>query len=358
MAAPIAPALPAIPSRSAPEADFDVKMFALFKWATDDFVSFMEAWRVYLETSSTIVDGALNGTTIGQTTPAAGAFTELDVVGNVVVGTPESWTFAASWRGIKVTARHALQATHSAGSVALSSNCAIGPSGWAYTFDAMAGNYTQSGGAHIFNRAVAGVEGDPVTFIETARFEDNGVFKPGADNSQSLGAAAKRWSVVHAGSGAINTSDERSKEQIADLDAAETRVAMAAKGLLKKFKFRDAVAAKGATARWHFGVIAQELASAFEAEGLDAFDYGLLCWDEWWEADVQVPAVYVDEITKLFDEEGNLLAEPITEAVLAEPARIERQTFESAETAPEGAERFDRYGVRYDELIAFILAAL
>ena len=77
MAAPIAPALPAIPSRSAPEADFDVKMFALFKWATDDFVSFMEAWRAYLETSSTIVDGALNGTTIGQTTPAAGAFTEL-----------------------------------------------------------------------------------------------------------------------------------------------------------------------------------------------------------------------------------------------------------------------------------------
>ncbi|UWS77982.1 pyocin knob domain-containing protein [Phaeobacter sp. G2] len=77
MAAPIAPALPAIPSRSAPEADFDVKMFALFKWATDDFVSFMEAWRSYLETSSTIVGGALNGTTIGQTTPAAGAFTEL-----------------------------------------------------------------------------------------------------------------------------------------------------------------------------------------------------------------------------------------------------------------------------------------
>jgi hypothetical protein len=77
MAAPIAPVSPDIPSRSAPEADFDVKMFALFKWATDDFVSFMEAWRSYLETNSTIVGGALNGTTIGQTTPAAGAFTEL-----------------------------------------------------------------------------------------------------------------------------------------------------------------------------------------------------------------------------------------------------------------------------------------
>ena len=95
MAAPIAPALPAIPSRSAPEADFDVKMFALFKWATEDFVSFMEAWRSYLETSSTIVDGALNGTTIGQTTPAAGAFTELlanSLGGDAVQSSPDDFT--------------------------------------------------------------------------------------------------------------------------------------------------------------------------------------------------------------------------------------------------------------------------
>ncbi len=95
MAAPIAPALPAIPSRSAPEADFDVKMFALFKWATDDFVGFMEAWRSYLETSSTIVGGALNGTTIGQTTPAAGAFTELlaaSLGGAAVQSSPDDFT--------------------------------------------------------------------------------------------------------------------------------------------------------------------------------------------------------------------------------------------------------------------------
>lgn len=283
--------------------------------------------------------------------------TGMEVSANIVMGTTESWTFAATWRGIKITDRHGLQATPSNSSVALSSNCAVGASGWEYTADAKAGNFTQSGGAHIFNRAVAGVDGDPVTFIETARFEDDGVLKPGADNSQSLGAAAKRWSVVYAGTGTINTSDERSKEQIVDLDAAETRVAVAAKGLLKKFKFRDAAAGKGASARWHFGVIAQELVAAFEAEGLDAFDYGLLCWNEWWEADVQVPAVYVDKIAELFDEDGDMLAEPITEAVLAEPARVERQTFESAEAAPEGAERFDRYGVRYEELFAFILAA-
>ncbi len=288
----------------------------------------------------------------------AASFASLSLSGNAIVGTPDPWTFASSWRGVKLTARHALQATPNAGSVALSSNCAIGPSGWEYTIDATAGNYTISGGAHIFNRAVAGVAGNPTTFIETARLDEAGAFKPGSDNSQPLGTAAKRWSVVYAGSGTINTSDARSKEQVTDLDAAETRVAITAKGLLKKYRFKEAVAVKGDKARWHFGVIAQDLAAAFEAEGLAAFDYGVMCWDEWWEADVQVPAVYVDKVIKQFDEEGNLLTEPITEAVLAEPARIERRAYESEEDAPDDAERFDRYGVRYDELFAFILAAL
>lgn len=58
MAAPIAPALPDIPSRSAPEADFDAKMFALFKWATDDFVSFMESWRNYMDSGAGVVSGS------------------------------------------------------------------------------------------------------------------------------------------------------------------------------------------------------------------------------------------------------------------------------------------------------------
>ena len=77
MAVPNAPASPDIPKRSAPEADFDAKMFALFKWATEDFVNFMEAWRAYLETNSTILGSELNGISIGQATPAPGAFTAL-----------------------------------------------------------------------------------------------------------------------------------------------------------------------------------------------------------------------------------------------------------------------------------------
>jgi len=101
--------------------------------------------------------------------------------------------------------------------------------------------------------------------IERLRIVNNGVVRPATDNVQPLGAAANRWSVVYAGTGTINTSDEREKQQIADLDDAERRVAVAIKGLVKKYKYNDAVALKGDDARIHVGVIAQEVIAAFAA---------------------------------------------------------------------------------------------
>jgi hypothetical protein len=136
-----------------------------------------------------------------------------------------------------------------------------------------------------------------------------GHFYPDTDNTRSLGRASERWSVVYAGTGTINTSDERAKQDIAELDAAEKRVAVALKGLVKKFRFKDAVQAKGDdNARIHVGVIAQEVIAAFALEGLDATDYGLLCHDQW----------------------------------------------DAEDDRPAG----DRYGIRYEELLAFIIAAL
>ena len=63
------------------------------------------------------------------------------------------------------------------------------------------------------------------------------------------------------------------KQDIRDLTDAERNVAVACKGLLKAFRFIDSVEKDGDDANIHFGVIAQELAEAFEAEGLDANDY-------------------------------------------------------------------------------------
>lgn len=102
----------------------------------------------------------------------------------------------------------------------------------------------------------------------------------GTDNNQTLGTAAKRWSTVYAGNGTINTSDANEKEQIQSLSDAEKRVAIALKNSIKKFKFKDAVKRKGDLARIHIGVIAQDVKAAFEAEGLNADQYGVFCSDK------------------------------------------------------------------------------
>jgi hypothetical protein len=126
--------------------------------------------------------------------------------------------------------------------------------------------------------------------------------------------------VVYATTGTINTSDARSKVQDRPLSDAEKAVAIKVKGSLKAFKFADAVESKGDKARIHFGVYAQEVALAFESEGLNAEDYGLFCYDEWKAS----PAVLNDDGDEVI---------PAVEAG-------------------------NRFGVRYEELLAFVLAAI
>jgi len=142
----------------------------------------------------------------------------------------------------------------------------------------------------------------------TARYVGDTVsWRPFADATYSLGTGPQRWTAVYAVNGTIQTSDRTEKQQIAELDAAELAVARRIKGLIRKFKFNDSVAKKGDGARIHVGVIAQDVHDAFVAEGLDPYKYGLFCSDTWNTLD------------------GN------------------SQT---------------RLGVRYEELLAFVIAAL
>ena len=133
------------------------------------------------------------------------------------------------------------------------------------------------------------------------------------DGQVDLGGASNRWDTVYAATGTINTSDEREKQDIAGITDAEKRVALAIKGMLFSFRFSSAVAEKGDNARIHFGVIAQHVKAAFEAEGLDPNRYALFCHDTWEEE---------------HEENGVII--------------------------PAG----DRYGIRYEELFAFIIAAI
>ena len=168
--------------------------------------------------------------------------------------------------------------------------------------------------------------------------------------------------------GTIQTSDRNEKQDIEVLSDAETRVAQACKGLLRKFRWQDAVAEKGDDARIHFGIIAQDLQDAFAAEGLDAGRYAMFISSTWWETQTDVPAVeavYEDVvIPAVLDEEGNELEaertehQLVTEAVEAKEAYTRTDTYETQEEAPEGATERTRLGVRYPELLAFIIAAI
>jgi len=165
--------------------------------------------------------------------------------------------------------------------------------------------------------SIGTINGDAyiVTNNTGLRFYDagNSVFPINAngasrDNAIDIGFSSVRFDDIYATNGTIQTSDRNEKQDIAELSDAEQRVAVAAKGLLRKFRWRDSVEAKGDDARTHFGIIAQDLQAAFAAEGLDAGDYAMFISSTW-----------TDEET--------------------------------------GEER-TRMGVRYSELLAFIIAAI
>jgi hypothetical protein len=129
-----------------------------------------------------------------------------------------------------------------------------------------------------------------------------------ADDDVDLGWQSNRFDDIYATNGTIQTSDRNEKQDIEALSEAEQRVAVACKGLLRKFRWKSSVADKGDDARIHFGIIAQDLQDAFTAEGLDAGRYAMFISTTW-----------TDEET--------------------------------------GEER-TRMGVRYSELLAFIIAAI
>ena len=173
-----------------------------------------------------------------------------------------------------------------------------------------------------------------------------------SDGVADCGFSNSRFDDVYATNGTIQTSDLNEKQDIAELTDAEQRVAVAAKGLMRKFRWRDAVEAKGDAARTHFGIIAQDLQAAFVAEGLDAGDYAMFISTTWWETQTEVPAV--EAVAEVLDEDGNV----VTETVEAADAYTRTDTYETQEEAPEGATERTRLGVRYSELLAFIIGAL
>ena len=123
-----------------------------------------------------------------------------------------------------------------------------------------------------------------------------GAVHPAGDNVQNLGLGSFRWAVVYAGTGTINTSDEREKEWRGGLNEAELRAAKRIAGELGFYRWLDAIAVKGDEARFHFGARAQQVWSIMADEGLvDAITdgipgntpYAFLCFDQWDETETR-----------------------------------------------------------------------
>lgn len=100
---------------------------------------------------------------------------------------------------------------------------------------------------------------------------------PQSDGVMNLGfsASAFRYNTLFATTGTINTSDEKQKQDIEELNEAEKKVAQKAKTLIRKYRMISSVEEKGDDARIHVGIIAQDLEKAFADEGLDAGRYGM-----------------------------------------------------------------------------------
>ncbi|HDS3404938.1 TPA: tail fiber domain-containing protein [Citrobacter freundii] len=82
-----------------------------------------------------------------------------------------------------------------------------------------------------------------------------------------------------------------------------------------QFQYLDRIEEKGEDgARWHFGVIAQRAVEAFSRHGLDAFEFGFACYDEWGAAEEVID-----------DESGEVIVERV--------------------------EAGSKYGIRYEEAL-------
>ena len=107
----------------------------------------------------------------------------------------------------------------------------------------------------------------------------NGNLAPTTDNNRNLGSPSNRCAVIYAGTGTIDTSDEREKVTIEAIPEAWLDAWRDVEWY--RYKFASSVDADPTGARWHVGLIAQRIRDAFLAHGIDPFEIGLLCYDEW-----------------------------------------------------------------------------
>lgn len=194
-----------------------------------------------------------------------------------------------------------------------------------------------------------------------------GSLSPATDNNVSYGVAARRPSVIYAGTGTINTSDAREKSEVRKLTDAELSAAKDLASEIGAYRWLAEVERKGDEAREHIGMTVQRAIEVMESHGLDPFNYGFICYDAWEQETVEHPAEYEEvevlavyeqiPVEAVHDEDGNEV-EPahFIDGAELEPARFEQGDLIRVAWTEVTQEAGDRYSFRMDELYAFIAA--
>lgn len=138
--------------------------------------------------------------------------------------------------------------------------------------------------------------------------------------------------MVYAGTGSISTSEETMKTRD-EIVQAERDAAIEIKANIWKYKFNDAIEAKGEEARLHFGVGAQTVGDIMRKHDLDPESYGFWCYNEW---------------------EDEVISTEIVNQETGEITYLDTKTGNKIKVKSAGS----RHGIRYEELAMFILMAM
>ena len=198
-----------------------------------------------------------------------------------------------------------------------------------------AGEIGSSGGDDLF---ISSASGAGMLFLGSGVLPANSS-GTSVDDDRDLGSSSKRWRDIYTNGAVTTTSDQNEKQDIASLTAKELKVANKLSALFKTYRWKSKVAEKGDKARTHSGIIAQDIQSAFSAEGLDAHKYGMFISNTWWEKEIQVPEVKAIEGTNI-------------------EAKDAYTYIDIKEEKTDGYTEKTRLAVRYTELFSFIFSSI
>lgn len=327
--------------------------------------------------SGTTMPSAVVNSSLNAITPSGGALTitgTQTVSGNVGVGAaPNNW---GSYSAVDIAGNGAIAASSSGlTSTQIVNGAYYNGTNWIYKYTGVgAARYElsdSSGGVHRWFSAPSGTAGGVISFTKFSEYDSAGHLLPGADNTYNHGSGSYAIKQIYTNNSVIVTSDGRLKTA-RSYTAKERAVARRCRDLGVAYQWNDAIAQKGADrARIHFGTTVQSVIAAFEAEGLDPFRYGVVCYDEWEAELIEHPAIEarsaVPAVPEVWEEvevditirvngddrpAKRAVLQLVQPAVPAQPAVQAREAY--TETVREAG---NRYSLRLDQLAFFIATA-